>query len=213
MSMRLPPDMSTLRAFVRNELPAEDHRAVNRWCGRCVDPELLDVLDWLAFEWREEQADANLPMGWLQSVTQAFANLVDQQRAAWGATEFGQSLAFLGSAEQSALTATVITEHTVRLAATAEPGAAAAVLLFVDDFGGAGVLWTLTRSSSAWPTLPEQDWQVQEAEGRVTIWLVVASQPGLAAEVNGLEAEPLGLWLSAVLTRPDVSAHAVRLVP
>lgn len=212
MTDLLPPDLSTLRAFIRGELPPEDHRAVNRWCGRCVDPALLDVLDALIAEWREERLDAAQPSGWFKDLGARF-----RQMWADGVAQLDagvQQLALQPLSAPSGLPHIVLLE--------AEPGlysvssecssiAIAAVLVAIRDHGDPVVLATARAADLMWPSLPTAAWQLDADDGRVTFWLVAHDSLNVAGQVEAVETSGLGGWLDVVIRVPGSEVYAARL--
>jgi hypothetical protein len=105
MSDTAPPDIDTLRQFVRDELEPETEKELYRWMIRCSDPRLPVLLESLEIEWEQVQADAELSESG-QAIGELFIDLWQAGRARVDAdaevtTESQVSYAFAESGDPS----------------------------------------------------------------------------------------------------------------
>jgi hypothetical protein len=80
MNDTAPPDIDTLRQFVRDELDDETEKEIYRWMIRCSDSRLPVLLESLEIEWEQVQADAELSEAG-QTIGELFIDLWQAGRA------------------------------------------------------------------------------------------------------------------------------------
>lgn len=221
------PDIDTLRAFVRDELDAEDQKAIYRWMVRCTDPRLPPLLESLQIEWEQVQADRDLSEAG-QRVGQRFLEIwqqgdggLDSVLAAEAVQEASLSYAFRdtgGAVPRDEGVALVETSDARPESRTVTPQIVAAgsrrraIGVLVTDAESPKVFFERELEASVEPKVEGQvsPYVFDREDGRATFWYVASDKPsdfGVAFD----DIEAFSEFLDSAIEDDSRAVRATRL--
>lgn len=227
MTEPTPPDIETLRAFVRGELPDTEKSRIYRWLVRCPDPALPSVLFNLHFEWEQEKADVLLAKE-ARDLSIFFLTLWEKQSARFDAIRpmsRQQSRLKYADAEQEppegiALTrlddgSEIVDKREFRVEAFASSSRRRAVGLWTSDDENQPPECFFEKSLGAAHArciFDDGPFLYERSDGRITFWFVAADE---SATVGTVPTSPDLIldWLRRLQGRDDCIISALRLTP
>jgi hypothetical protein len=222
-----PPDIDTLRAFVRDELDEASTDDVYHWMVRCTDPRLPNLMESLQIEWEQEQADAELSEPG-QRVGEHFLSLWREGKGRVDAahriseTESTFEYAFRREDEGRPEEGLELVEYDdqrpdyrkmgIRLVVGAPRRRVVGVLW--TDREDPELFWDETFSPETGVEYVDENefppYRFDHQDGRVTFWYVAADTPDVLDPLPE-SSESFADWLNTSVTSDSIVVRAARL--
>ncbi len=219
MPIKLPPDVATLRKLVRGQLTREDRIEVDLWLGRCQDDRILNVLDYLGFEWNQEKQD-HICSESIQTLSFFVTSLWEKGKAVFDqpittfravatlcgtpqCIDYAEGLHLIRDDEDKRL-------FRIKVYLTSTP--ARAMVVATNDQEEFHILTDERNTVSDLPFEPRKvdDYRIEDSEGRVTFWLFASDT------VDDLDPKPDNFtefvkWVDRTAKAPSVQVYVHKI--